>query len=145
MKNPFELISVEIYGTVAYARPVEFTASIADFNKCTDVFGRPVEVAKVLLTCPACGSPIEYNLKGPCTCCRCEASRPKKIKPFRDPILSGKVKLHQLIEHSYDPEKGFNVDINQERRKAIFSDFVEYGRDNTIPKSDLGLDDMVEE
>lgn len=145
MSNIYDLVQVKIYGVDVYARPIAFSAEVVNFNKCTDSFGRKVYVTRVLLTCPACGCPIEHDISTECICQNCESSRPAKIPPFRDPIKCGKIKLHQLIEHVFDPNKGFSLEINEDRRHAVFSDFIDHKPSHRLPKSDLGLDDMVEE
>lgn len=145
MNNPYDLVKVFIYGLDVYARPVEFSGSIVDHNKCLDGFGKPVRPVKVLLTCPACGSPIYYDLIGDCVCEVCEASKPKKVNPFRDPVRRNMIKMCDLIDHAYNPAIGFDLKVDMDKRRAMFSDFVEHGMHHTLPKSDLGLEDMVEE
>lgn len=143
--NLYDLVLIRIYDVDVYARPIAFSAEVVDYNKCTDSFGRKVYVTRVMLTCPACGSPIEHDLNNECVCLRCESLKPAKVHPFRDPVKCGKIKLHQLIEHVFDPDKGFTFEINEDRRQAVFSDFVDHTTSHRLPKSDLGLDDMVEE
>lgn len=149
--NPYDLVEVNIYGIKVYARPFEFSGNIVNQQKSLDAFGNLVRPTKVLLTCPACGTGIEYAMHGECICARCESSRPKPVHPFVDPIRMNIIALSDLIDHAFNPRVGFSklvADVS--KRDAVFGGdgFIEYESGRQLPKSDLGInfdEDLIEE
>jgi hypothetical protein len=143
--NPYDLVSVEIYGVVVFARPIKFSGSIVNNAKSLDAFGQLVRPVLVHLTCPVCGGLVEFSLVPPCVCAVCEASRPVKVNPFIDPIRFGRLRMCDLVDHAFNPKFGFNIPVNIDKRRTVFDDFLTVSEQRVLPKSDLGLEDMVEE
>ena len=143
--NPYDLVSVEIYGVTVFARPVKFSGTIVNSFKSLDAFGQLVKPVLVHLTCPVCGGLVEYDLVLPCICAVCESSRPVKVNPFIDPIRFGLIKMYELVDHAFNPKVGFDIPVNMNKRRTVFDDFLTVSEQRVLPKSDLGLEDMVEE
>lgn len=141
MSSPYDLIEVCLYDIVLFARPVGFSGTVVDTNRMVDEFGRPVVATSAVVTCPACGCAVYFNVGSEPLCDNCERLKPKKVIVFLDPIKSGRLKLSDVIDVVFNPNDSLDIPVDLGARRLVFSDFFDNKKVESLPKSDLGLEE----
>lgn len=144
--NPYDLVPLLINGKEMSGRPFEFDTQVADQKTMLNAFGGYVKPTKISTCCPDCGGGmmIDVVMDDPpfdpvvINCQTCYPDLPAVADPFVNPLLSERIKGHELDPLLHNPDEQIKTDEStvKERMEALQQDETGHSTQSVLVKDE---------